>query len=142
MKYTKCNSKFNILSKKDALLDVFIIIKRYRLATAAFAVTGATALATFATRAVTSTVAVTTRTTVATAAATAGFLFLIAFGLREQCLAAELDLAGLVVEGDDLDLKLVAFLDEAFEGGGVGHSYSLMCIRPSLPGMWHACEHR
>ena len=94
-----------------------------RLATAAFAVAAGAALATVTafTTAMTTTVAVLAGTTVATfaARATGGLLLDIAFGLGQEGLAAELDLAVLLVEGDDLHLELVAFLDETFEGGGM-----------------------
>ncbi len=76
-------------------------------------------VATLAT-AVTATVAIATGTA-AFAARTAGGLVLdIAFGLRKQRLAAELDFATLVVESDDLHLELVALLDETFQRGGMG----------------------
>lgn len=90
---------------------------------AATAVAGAAALSTVAaTVAVTTTMVATfTTATVTTFAARAmrRLLLHIALGLGEQGLAAELYLAVLLVEGDDLHLELVALLDEAFEGGGV-----------------------
>ena len=59
--------------------------------------------------------------TIATLAAraTGGFLLDIALGFGQESLAAELNLAVLLVEGDDLHFELVAHMDEAFEGLGV-----------------------
>ena len=81
--------------------------------TAAFATTVAIAVAV-----TTATVATLTAATFAARTA-GGLLFLIAFGLGEEGLAAELDLAVLLIKGDDLHLELIAHLDETFERLGV-----------------------
>ena len=92
---------------QDAL--VYCVSSHFGLATAAFAVAAGAAIATtvanFAT-AMTTTVAVLTGTTVATfaARATGGLLLHIAFGLGQESLAAELDLAVLLVEGNGADV--------------------------------------
>ena len=65
----------------------------------------------------TTTVAVTTAT-IATFAA-GGLLLDVAFGLGQEGLAAELDFAVLLVEGDNLDLELVALVDDTFQRGGM-----------------------
>ena len=91
------------------------------LSATAATVAGTAALATAVAVAARTTVTVLAGTTVATfaARATGGLLLDIAFGLGQEGLAAELYLAVLLVEGDDLHLELVAHLNEAFEGLGV-----------------------
>ena len=91
------------------------------LSAAATAVAGGTAFATtITTFATTATVAVPAGTTVATSSTfTAGGLLLdIPFGFFKEDLTAKFQLAGLLVDIDNLDADDVAFLNEALEGVG------------------------
>ena len=82
---------------QDAL--VYCVSSHFGLATTAFAVAAGAALATVAAFAT----AVAMVTTLA-ARTTGGFLLHIAFGLGQESLAAELDLAVLLVEGNGADV--------------------------------------